>query len=85
MNRLALIYAIVAVPGLAQHSADFDRDVRPVFDQFCRGCHNESNRSSGLDLTNRRGLLTGGNRGPAIIPGNPSESLLIQAVRHQAS
>ena len=26
--------------------------------------------------------MTGGDRGPAIVPGNPDESLLIKAVRH---
>ncbi|HAV33360.1 MAG TPA: hypothetical protein DCX79_15240, partial [Planctomycetaceae bacterium] len=28
------------------------------------------------------GWQTGGSRGPAIIPGKPDDSLLIQAVRH---
>src|SRR4029077_11418511 len=35
----------------------------------------------GLRLDSRDGLLTGGKSGPAIVPGDPEKSLLIQAVR----
>jgi hypothetical protein len=37
----------------------------------------------GLTLDWRSGWERGGDRGPAIVPGNPDASLLIQAVRHQ--
>lgn len=36
----------------------------------------------GLAVNSRAALLKGGNTGPAIVPGNPDESLLVQAVRH---
>jgi hypothetical protein len=48
----------------------------------CQGCHNNKNRASGLSMETRRDLETGGNRGPAAIPGKPSESRLLSAVRH---
>ncbi len=35
----------------------------------------------GLRLDSRDGLLQGGKSGPAIVPGDPEKSLLIQAVR----
>ena len=35
----------------------------------------------GLRLDSREGLLKGGKSGPAVVPGNPDKSLLIQAVR----
>src|SRR5258708_4873390 len=38
---------------------------------------------SGLDLETREGILAGGKRGPAIVPGKASESLLYKAVAHQ--
>jgi hypothetical protein len=38
---------------------------------------------AGLTLDWRSGWEQGGKRGPAVIPGNPGASLLIQAVRHQ--
>ena len=35
----------------------------------------------GLRLDSREGLLKGGRSGPAIVPGDPDKSLMIQAVR----
>src|SRR3954452_24120764 len=46
----------------------------------CSPCHSERNRSSGLSMDNRAAILQGGNRGPAIKPGAPGESLLVQAI-----
>ena len=51
-----------------------------VLKTACAACHNENLKSSGLALTNRDALLTGGNRGPAIKPGDAAASLLVQAV-----
>src|SRR5262249_25437567 len=39
---------------------------------------------AGLLLDTREGLLQGGSRGPAIVPGKPRESLLIEAIRHES-
>ena len=36
----------------------------------------------GLLLDTRDGLLTGGDTGPAVVPGDPEKSLLIKAVRY---
>ncbi len=33
-------------------------------------------------LDSRAGLVLGGNTGPAIVPGKPDDSLLIQAIRY---
>ena len=37
-----------------------------------------------LDLTGRKGLLAGGESGPAMVPRKPNESLLIEAVRRES-
>ena len=37
----------------------------------------------GLTLDSRSGWVEGGDRGPAIVPGKPAESLLIKAVRRE--
>src|SRR5258708_26207938 len=72
-SALALLVA-AALPLCAQQDAD------AVLKSNCLPCHNVRNRSSGLALDSREGVLTGGNRGPAIKPGAPAESLLIPAV-----
>jgi nitrate/TMAO reductase-like tetraheme cytochrome c subunit len=42
----------------------------------CSACHGESSLG-GLNLTTYNGLMSGGESGPAVIPGNPESSLLI--------
>jgi hypothetical protein len=61
----------------------FEKKVRPVLINNCYTCHSAStNSKGGLRVDDRNGLLQGGNSGPAVVPGQPDKSLLIQAVRH---
>jgi len=87
-----LLLVFVASAGLGPGRADaaedevavefFERNVRPLLVKHCFACHSaETNSRGGLRVDDRHGLLTGGGRGPAIHPGRPEDSLLIQAVR----
>lgn len=61
----------------------FENRIRPVLAQDCYQCHSSKGEADGgLVLDHRKGLLKGGDRGPAIVPGKPDQSLLIQAIRH---
>jgi mono/diheme cytochrome c family protein len=51
-----------------------------IFLNRCYECHNATDKSGGLDLTTREGLLKGGENGSAIESGKPAESLLIDRV-----
>src|SRR6202049_201522 len=55
--------------------------VRPVLARSCLTCHATSHMG-GLDMTSREGLIQGGDSGPAIVPGEPDKSLLIQAANY---
>jgi hypothetical protein len=55
-------------------------DAPQILKTSCQPCHNESSKASGLSVTSREALLTGGNRGPAITPGDPSKSILADAI-----
>ena len=59
----------------------FELKVRPVLVTNCLPCHGGKKTSSGLKVDSRDSLLRGGDRGPAIVPGEPGKSLLIQAIR----
>ncbi len=63
----------------------FQDNIQPQLENNCKACHNDQTASSGLSVESRAALLAGGNRGPAIHPGRPQESLLLQALRHQGS
>lgn len=59
----------------------FEAKVRPVLIEGCFPCHGPKKQRGGLRLDSRAGLLTGGDHGPALVPGAPEWSLLISAVR----
>ncbi|MBL8293708.1 MAG: c-type cytochrome, partial [Bryobacterales bacterium] len=75
--RVAMIAA--ALPFFAA-AADFVRDVQPVFQKKCSGCHGASMQSSGLRLDNRDAALKGGYSGPVIVPGQSAGSRLYRLV-----
>ena len=62
----------------------FETQIRPVLAENCYICHGPQAETpgAGLRLDRRDGLLTGGSRGPAIVPGRPDDSLLIRAIRY---
>jgi hypothetical protein len=71
-----------APPSEAARVEFFEKKVRPVLVHNCYTCHSaNTNAQSGLRVDDRNGLLEGGNRGPAVVPGRPEKSLLLQAVR----
>lgn len=73
-------------PNSQESAADFfERRIRPLFVNYCHACHSGSAKQieSGFRLDNKAELIKGGNRGVAIVPGDPKSSLLLRAVRGQ--
>src|ERR1700737_2903836 len=68
-------------PSTAAEDEQFFQDkVRPILAEKCYPCHTDT-ATSQLRVDSREALLKGGSRGPAIMPGEPDKSLLIEAVR----
>lgn len=61
----------------------FEKQIRPVLHAECLMCHHQGKANGSLELDSREGWKRGGDSGPAIVPGDPDASLLIQAIRHQ--
>lgn len=60
----------------------FEKRVRPLLVNACFNCHSADNKAAGgLRVDDHHGLLRGGNRGAAVVPGNIEKSVLIRAVR----
>lgn len=66
-------------PASIEH---FEKKVRPVLAEHCFSCHGSDPKKikGGLIVTSRAKMLTGGDSGPAIDPGHPDKSLLIQTL-----
>lgn len=58
----------------------FENSIRPLLQSRCHECHGTERQDGDLRLDSRDALLQGGRTGPAIVLGNPDQSLLLQAV-----
>jgi cytochrome c553 len=61
----------------------FEREVRSVLVEACVRCHGPEKQQGGLRLDSRGAILAGGDSGPALVPGQPDESLLIAVIRRR--
>ncbi|MCA9029242.1 MAG: DUF1549 domain-containing protein [Planctomycetaceae bacterium] len=64
----------------------FEKRIRPVLVEHCYECHSADSKQvrGGLFVDRPSGLLTGGDSGPSVVPGNIGESLIIDALRHES-
>src|SRR5262249_27157782 len=83
---LLLLWLVVSQargqPPLPEADTFFELKIRPVLAGTCFKCHGGQKVSHGLRVDSREALLKGGDAGPAIVPGAPEKSLLVQASRH---
>ena len=61
----------------------FESEIRPLLAKRCYECHGEKKQKAGLRLDNIAHILAGGDTGPALVPGKPDESLLVNAIRYK--
>ena len=78
----ALALALLAgMSGLeARAGVSFEREVGPLLIARCLDCHSGEKPSGGLDLGSREGLARGAKSGAVVEPGDPSASVLVEAV-----
>jgi len=75
---LLLATWLVASPAAA--SVDYVQDIKPLFAQHCYRCHGASQQKGDLRMDTAAFLRTGGDRGPAFIPAQSSESILLKVI-----
>src|ERR1043166_9019452 len=89
-GRQSCLRTMLLVTGILSGTISFAADdffasrVQPIFQERCFKCHSHSAEKikGGLVLDSLDAMLTGGDSGPAIVPGNPNKSLLVQAIRY---
>ena len=82
----------IAIPAAAEEELTpeqaefFEEKIRPVLVEQCRECHAADSKTlrGGLRVDSRDLIRAGGDSGPAIVPGNVAESLLIEAIRYDS-
>ncbi len=63
---------------LAAQQPVFDREVRPILERNCLGCHNQKLKMSNFSIATRTELLKGGKRG-----GSPAR--ILEAIRQEGN
>ncbi|MBT4694709.1 MAG: DUF1553 domain-containing protein [Planctomycetaceae bacterium] len=71
-----------SISNAAEPDEFFEKKVRPLLINHCYDCHGDDLAEANLRLDTKVGWQKGGKSGPAIIPHNPSASLLIRAITH---
>src|SRR5262249_24111061 len=88
MLQRSLLILLTALPASAAPPAPeqvrfFENQVRPLFVEHCLRCHGPDKQRGELRLDSRKAILSGGQTGPAIEPGKPEMSRLIDAVHYR--
>ena len=95
MNRVAVHPVLILLTGMSgslcgdDRVAFFEQQIRPALVKHCYACHSQTAMTQGvlkggLRLDSRATLLRGGESGPVVVPGKPTESLLVAAIRHES-
>ena len=93
MKQFVLIFTTwiaAAIISVSASTADdvefFETRIRPVLVKHCYECHSSGSAEvkGGLLLDFRQGVRNGGETAPAVIPGKPEDSLLLEALRYES-
>ena len=71
-------------PAELQEKQITQHDVLPITLLRCAACHGARLQRGGLDLRTTEAMMKGGQNGPALIRGNPDDSLMIQRIESEA-
>src|SRR5262245_31090374 len=88
MPRWSLLLLLAALPTPAapptpEQVRFFENQVRPLLAEHCFKCHGPDKQRGDLRLDSRKGMMSGGQTGPALEPGKPENSRLIDAIHYR--
>lgn len=86
MSRLLTFFLLVTFLFACQEEqgVSFNKDIRPIFNEKCVGCHGGVKQAGGFGLVFRENALRETDSGKlAIVPGRPGQSELLHRVRHE--
>src|SRR5262245_42566616 len=63
----------------------YEKDIEPIFYKRCLSCHSGKEKQSRFDIATYEGLIKGGKRGTAVVPGKAESSLLYKLMGRTTS
>ncbi len=84
-GRWSLGFAVLSLIGsvsvpIQAGEISFVREVAPILEKHCLRCHGATTKKGGLSLATAGATQAGGDTGPAIVPGKPDDSLLLDVL-----
>ncbi len=76
-----VLLPLTGLPARGAQGVDYVREIKPILTARCFACHGALQQKSGLRLDTVGLMKTGGDKGPAIVPGKSAESPLFAYVR----
>ena len=71
-------------PAPAKEAVSYYRDIRPLFQQHCQGCHQPAQARGSYVMTAHADLLKPGDTDiPGVVPGQPDKSLIVAQIKPQ--
>ena len=81
---IAVLSLVVTTSSLK--AVDFEKEIAPILETHCIACHGPEEQEASFRVDRLARLLRGGDSGePAVVRGEPENSFLMKAVRHQES
>jgi mono/diheme cytochrome c family protein len=87
LSRALLLVSLLPAAAFANADGDqfFRQKVEPILRDNCFKCHSHADgkMKGNLVVDSREALIAGGDTGPAVTPGEPGKSLLIEAISYK--
>ena len=61
----------------------YSKDIEGIVSKHCLECHGVEAQEAELDLRTLDSILVGGESGPAIVPWNPEQSILVDMIHNE--
>ena len=87
LGLVLLISLLILIPGeliptqgQTPEGVSYYKQIRPILQQNCQGCHQPAEPNGGLVVTSYEAFQEGGMGGPSFIPGNPEDSMIMEYI-----
>ena len=87
LGHLLLVSLLIIIPGelvpiqgQTPEPVSYYKQIRPILQQSCQGCHQPAEPNGGLVVTSYEAFQEGGMGGASFIPGNPEESMIMEYI-----
>ena len=82
MKKLIAFTLLILISLGQANEINFNRDIRPIFNRSCTGCHGGVKKAGGLSLITKAEAYGKTEHGVGIVPGKPEESMLYKLITH---